>query len=204
MKPFFAVILLLASVCAFGQTHVELDTNYSSDHSCYTSPSYGCEASAMKPLKCGPLQHVEHPYCNVNPGECKDRCVDGAVLPDLPIEMVTTSPIRPPLKPCDKKYEYSAVSADSKGYIEVCAPIMHEITEKEWQLKIASDDALQREVRDLRLALAAQWQELMKLEKAAITPNHLEYDLNYNSSNCYVSPMPFSCYMKTNPVAGKE
>jgi hypothetical protein len=57
----------------------------------------------------------------------------------------TTVPIRPPLKPCDKKYEYSAVSADSKGYIEVCAPIMHEVTEKDWQalmerLKKLEDD----------------------------------------------------------------
>ena len=46
----------------------------------------------------------------------------------------------------------------------VCLPIMHKVTEKEFQLQMEMNESLRRELRDLRLALAANNERLHKLE----------------------------------------
>ena len=50
-----------------------------------------------------------------------------------PSEIISSKYVKPaPLK-CDDKYEYVAYGMKDGKYGEMCAPIMHTVTEKEWQ-----------------------------------------------------------------------
>ena len=92
-----------------------------------------------------------------------DNCttLSGTVTPGL----IHTIPIKPPDKPCDMKYEYSAVTADHEGYKETCFPLMHTVTEREWQ-------DLKEHVRTLERMICVNGSGVLMKCKVTGAPTH--------------------------------
>ena len=130
------VILMMMAGVGWGQT-VKVDCS-KVPLICPEGETCSCESPA--PLKCGKYQHEQ-----MAAARCYSDCsADGVFCLGM-------------LK-CDP--------AEDK-----CVDDMHQVTEREWQLQTESNldvlksmEAMQAELEDLRLALAAQWEVIKRLE----------------------------------------
>ena len=82
--------------------------------------------------------------------------------------------VRRPDKPCDPKYEYEAATgADKPGFAwkTMCVPIMHTVTEKEWQELIK----LLKTEQELLLRHQSKIDDLWKLQVQETTEKIRNY-----------------------------